>query len=93
MDALSLRDGDVVEIRSARAAIRGIAEADPHLRRGLVSMTHAYGGPPERDDAFREIGSPTGRLLDVDAHWERYSGQPLMSNVPVAVRRVDESGA
>ena len=89
MAALSLQSGDVVEIRSRRAAIRGIAEADPDLREGLVSMTHAYGDAPERDGEFRSIGSPTSRLLDAEAYYERYSGQPLMSNVPVAVRPIN----
>jgi len=91
MAALSLRSGDVVEIRSARAAIRGIAEPDPNLRAGMVSMTHAYGDAPERDGEFRQIGSPTGRLLDADGYHERYSGQPLMSNVPVDVRPVRDA--
>jgi anaerobic selenocysteine-containing dehydrogenase len=89
MAALSLQSGDIVEIRSRRATIRGIVEPDPDLREGLVSMTHAYGDAPERDAEFRSIGSPTSRLLDAEAYYERYSGQPLMSNVPVAIRPVD----
>jgi anaerobic selenocysteine-containing dehydrogenase len=88
LQRLGVAAGDVVEIRSARASILGIAEADPTLREGLVSMTHAFGGAPEYDADFRTIGSPTSRLLDADARYERYSGQPLMSNVPVDVRPV-----
>jgi len=88
LKTLRLQVGEVIEIRSARAAILGIVEADPDLREGMVSMTHAFGDAPEYDDLFRTIGSPTNRLLDADAQYERYSGQPLMSNVPVDVRRV-----
>ncbi|HXK22969.1 MAG TPA: molybdopterin-dependent oxidoreductase [Myxococcota bacterium] len=88
LERLGVAAGDVIEICSARASILGIAEADATLREGLVSMTHAFGGAPERDADFRTIGSPTSRLLGADARYERYSGQPLMSNVPVNVRPV-----
>jgi anaerobic selenocysteine-containing dehydrogenase len=85
LDRLGLAAGDVAEIRSARAAIIAIVQPDATLRRGLVSMTHAFGGLPGRDDVPRN-GSNTGRLLTVDADIQPYTGQPLMSNVPVAVR-------
>lgn len=32
-------------------------------------------------------GSPTARLVDVEDHFERYSGQPRMSGVPMTVAR------
>jgi hypothetical protein len=52
---------------------------------GLVSMAHASGGLPEEDDRFRELGSSTSRLLANDTAFERYSGQPRMSAVPVEI--------
>jgi anaerobic selenocysteine-containing dehydrogenase len=84
---LGLSPGDVVEIRSARASIPGIVEIDPHLRRGLVSMTHSWGDRPERDPDVRSIGANTGRLSAVDQDYERYTGLPRMSNIPVSVER------
>jgi hypothetical protein len=33
----------------------------------------------------REIGANTGRLSAVDSDYERYTGLPRMSNIPVAV--------
>jgi hypothetical protein len=51
-------------------------------------MSHCFGGSPEQDDQLREIGSSTSRLLSVDLVYDRYSGQPLMSNIPVQIRRV-----
>ena len=50
---LGLRDGDLVEITSNHAAILGIAESAPELRRGVVSMTHCYGDTPEYDGQIR----------------------------------------
>lgn len=83
--ARGLRPGDVVRLVAARDQITCVVDADPSLRRGLVSMAHAFGGLPEEDDRFRELGSSTSRLLANDAGFERYSGQPRMSAVPVEI--------
>jgi anaerobic selenocysteine-containing dehydrogenase len=84
---LGLRPGDAVDISSRRATIPAVVEADATLRRGLISMTHGFGGAPERDEEFRVIGSPTSRLLDNWDFVDPYVGMPRMGNVPVAVRR------
>jgi anaerobic selenocysteine-containing dehydrogenase len=86
--ALGLAEGDLIEIRSERAAILGVIGVDPHLRRGLVSMTHSWGDVPERDAEVREIGANTGRLSAVDRDFEPYTGLPRMSNIPVSIERV-----
>jgi anaerobic selenocysteine-containing dehydrogenase len=91
--ALQVEPGDVVEIRSPRASILGVVEADATLRRGLVSMTHGFGDVPERDAEFREIGSPTGRLLDNEQFVDPHVGMPRMGNVAVTVSPVREAKA
>lgn len=83
--SLGLTSGDTVEIRSRRSSIPAIVEADDGLRRGVVSMTHNYGGTPDVDPKFREVGSNTNRLLTIDSQLEPITGQPLMGNVPVNV--------
>jgi anaerobic selenocysteine-containing dehydrogenase len=83
--ALGVREGDVLEITSARASILGVAAAEPTLRRGLVAMAHSWGDVEEHDDRVHEIGGNTGRLADVGDAFDPYSGQPLMSNLPVRV--------
>jgi anaerobic selenocysteine-containing dehydrogenase len=83
--AHGLRPGEVVRLAAARDQITCVVDADPSLRRGLVSMAHAFGGLPEEDGRFRELGSSTSRLLVDDAGFERYSGQPRMSAVPVVI--------
>jgi hypothetical protein len=62
------------------------------VRPGLVSMTHGFGELPGRDDA-RRTGANTGRLLRLDEGLQPYTGQPRMSNVPVAVRRLEAQPA
>jgi anaerobic selenocysteine-containing dehydrogenase len=88
LDALGLRSGEAVDIRSRHGSIPGIVEADKTLRRGLVSMAHAYGNAPSRPAPVRDVGSNTSGLTSVDDDFDRYSGIPRMSAVPVSVRAV-----
>jgi anaerobic selenocysteine-containing dehydrogenase len=83
--ALGLADGDLVRIRSRHDAIAAVVEADASLRRGLVSMTHAFGGRPGSDDDPRLRGSNAGRLLRADDDYDPVSGIPRMGALPVAV--------
>jgi anaerobic selenocysteine-containing dehydrogenase len=87
---LGLVAGDHVEIHSARSVIPAIVEPDDTLRRGLVSMMFGFGGGPDRDQDVALIGSSPSRLLDTDAMFDRYTGQPRMSNVPVRLQKVEE---
>ncbi|MGE3621632.1 MAG: molybdopterin-dependent oxidoreductase [Acidimicrobiia bacterium] len=82
---LGIGAGDEVELRSAHDAVPATVGSDPTLRRGTVSMSFGFGGDPESDDRVREIGSSAARLLRDDVAFDRYSGQPRMSGVPVAV--------
>jgi anaerobic selenocysteine-containing dehydrogenase len=83
--ALGLSAGELVTLRSARASIPAVVEADRNLRRGLVSMSHSWGGGPETDGEVREGGACTGRLLTDDADYEAYTAMPRMSNIPVTI--------
>jgi anaerobic selenocysteine-containing dehydrogenase len=85
-----LAPGDVVEIHSDHASILGVVEADPTVREGLISMTHSFGDVPEDDDKLLVHGSNTGRLTSVERDYDRFSGLPRMSNIPVRIERADE---
>jgi anaerobic selenocysteine-containing dehydrogenase len=87
-DSLGLRDGDLVDIRSPRASIRGVVAISDDLRPGVVSMAHSWGGTPEDDASVREIGSPTGRLVDLRSY-DAITGIPCMSAIPVSVQRAE----
>jgi anaerobic selenocysteine-containing dehydrogenase len=82
---LGVEAGDIVEIRSAHDTITGVAQADADLRRGVVSMTHNFGGNPGEDEDPRVDGANTNRLLRNDVEYDRYTGQPRMGALPVAV--------
>jgi anaerobic selenocysteine-containing dehydrogenase len=85
LETLGLQSGDVVEISSPHGTILGVVEPDDSVRPGLVSMAHGFGSTPEDDARVRAIGGPTARLLSVEHAYDRYTGQPRMSNIPVRV--------
>ncbi len=90
LEALSVAPGELVEIRSQHGSILGVAESDAALRRGLVSMTHAFGELSDAVDEaerVREAGSNIGRLIPVDRDYDPHCGIPRMSAVAVDVRR------
>jgi anaerobic selenocysteine-containing dehydrogenase len=84
LQALGLAPGSTVLIRSSRAQVTAIVASDATVRRGLVSMSHAWGDAPDADGDVIP-GAPTSRLIDVEARFDRHSGQPQMSNIPVTV--------
>jgi anaerobic selenocysteine-containing dehydrogenase len=84
--SLGVAPGEVVEIESRRGRVLGIVEADPALRRGVVSMSHCYGDLPEVEASDVSLGGNTARLVDPDVDYDPFSGQPRMSDIPVSVR-------
>jgi hypothetical protein len=52
-----------------------------------VSISHSFGGLPDDGEDVRTVGSHTGRLIANDIAYDRYSGQPRMSGVPVRISR------
>jgi anaerobic selenocysteine-containing dehydrogenase len=88
VESLGLNDGDLVDISSPRASIRGVVAVSDDLRPGVVSMAHSWGGTPEDDGSVREIGSPTGRLADLRSY-DAITGIPCMSAIPVSVQRAE----
>jgi anaerobic selenocysteine-containing dehydrogenase len=85
MERLGIAADSVVRVASAYDEILAVAQPDPHTREGTVSMSHSFGDVPARDHEVRAIGSNPGRLVRCDAFYDRFSGQPRMSNIPVRV--------
>jgi anaerobic selenocysteine-containing dehydrogenase len=88
MEKEGIANGDVIELESIRAPLRAVVEAEDGVKRGCISMSHAWGGNPGEDDDPHLLGSNTGRLTPVDQDYDPYSGIPIMSAIPVALRRV-----
>jgi anaerobic selenocysteine-containing dehydrogenase len=82
--ALGVAEGALVELASDHGAITAVAAADDTLRRGVLSMTHAFGSLPgdDDDDPFR-VGANPARLLSLTEHRQPVSLMPWMSAVPV----------
>ncbi len=93
LQALGLEDGDRIRIRSPHGEITGIATADKTLKRGILSMAHAYGDGsdlPSPQSLFTN-GSSTSQLVSTEDSYDRFSGIPRMSAVPVNIQRVSAS--
>jgi anaerobic selenocysteine-containing dehydrogenase len=86
LERLGLAEGDRAVIRSSRSSTTAIVTADNDVRAGTVSMSHGWGGPPDRDLQPDEHGSSVNRLVHAIRDLDPFSGQPLTSNLPVDVR-------
>lgn len=91
--ALGIVPGAAVRITSRHDAILGVARAEAGLRRGVISMAHAFGDAPDRDSEFKDIGSTTGRLISCTEDYDAYSGIPRMSSIAVNVERHEGASA
>ena len=80
-----LVEGDLIEIFSPRASVHGLVEAAPDVRRGVISMSHSWGGSSLTDEKVRDIGSPTSRLVSVDKGYDRINGMVVQSAIPVRI--------
>ena len=83
---LGIADGGTIEVSSPRGSIRTIAKAADDVRRGTVSMAHAWGGLPDTPSDLATFGSTTGALIDLQSGYDEITGIPVMSAIPVAVR-------
>ncbi len=80
-----LVDGDRIAIDSDHARIMAIVAADPTVRRGVVSMAHAWGGLPGESVDIATHGSSTNRLISTDRDTDPVNAMPRMSAIPVNI--------
>jgi len=81
---LGLAAGDWVEIASQHGRIVAVAKEDPALRRGVVSISHCWGGLPGKEGT----GANTNLLIAADKNVQPINAMPLMSSLPVNLRKV-----
>ena len=91
LSELGLVDGQSVEIESSRARVRAIVAASEDVRRGVVSMAHAWGAAPGEDADVEACGTSTARLIDVEREFDPISGMPRQSAIPVNVRGLQDA--
>ncbi len=83
--ALSIAEGEIIAITSPHATIHGVAKASDKVRRGLISMAHAYGDSESGKHNVREMGSSTNRLTSDEVDFDPITGQALQSAIPVRI--------
>jgi anaerobic selenocysteine-containing dehydrogenase len=83
--ALSISDGQVIEITSRVSSIFAVTKASDKVRRGVISMSHAWGDDDAGKDDVHEKGGSTNRLID-DVHgMDAITGMVMQSAIPVRV--------
>ena len=88
---LGLSAGEEAEIVSDHARVRCLVEPDDRLLRGVVSISHCFGGLPGEDKG-PEDGTCTNLLVDTSRHFQAINAMPTMSGLPVKVARVRAGG-
>ncbi|MET0988181.1 MAG: molybdopterin-dependent oxidoreductase [Steroidobacteraceae bacterium] len=93
LQMLHVRAGEVIEIQTRKAAVLAVAESDATLRRGVVAITHGFGGHGrDRERDPRGSGTNVNLLIDHD-EMDAVTGIPRMSAIPVAIHRPPDAGA
>ncbi|MEC7844373.1 MAG: molybdopterin-dependent oxidoreductase [Actinomycetota bacterium] len=87
---LGAEPGDLLRITSPRSSVVGVAEIDKDIKQGVVAMSHSWGGRSLTDEKVRDIGTPTNRLVTSDSGYDRITGLPIMSAIPIDVHRITE---
>ncbi|CAB5050388.1 unannotated protein [freshwater metagenome] len=87
MRDLSLSDGELVRITSPSGEVVGVAEGSDTIKRGVISMSHSWGGSITDEDV-RLHGTPTNRLCTVESGRDPINGMAIQSAIPIAVTKV-----
>ena len=81
--ALGIEADALIEVTSPFGQVVGVAASAPEMKRGVVAMSHAWGGLSSTDDKVRNDGSPTNRLISTDVGYDRITGMAVQSALPV----------
>jgi anaerobic selenocysteine-containing dehydrogenase len=84
--AEGLQEDDRIDIISEAGSITTRVKLDPTIRRGVVSITHGFGGLPGDGGDFDQDGANTNLLIDPATPRESINAMPRMSGIPVTVR-------
>jgi anaerobic selenocysteine-containing dehydrogenase len=93
MAALGLADESVIQITGKQGAIFGVAKAAPDVKRGVISMAHAFGVPDQSTDTVRQSGGSTNRLVSDVTDFDPITGQARQSAIPVSIRAMMQHAA
>jgi anaerobic selenocysteine-containing dehydrogenase len=86
LQSLGIDDGANATVISEYGQIPTVVRSDPTLRKGVVSMTHGWGGLPEEPGNYRQVGSNPNLLID-SRRRDPINAMPVMSAIPVRIER------
>jgi anaerobic selenocysteine-containing dehydrogenase len=93
MKELQVRDGDVVALSTRKTTVLVVVESDASLRRGVVALTHGFGGLGRDFERNPRVAGTNVNLLIDHEEMDPITGIPRMSAIPVAIARVWEGRA
>ncbi len=82
---LGISTGDQIILQSAHGRIKARVGEDKHVKPGVVSMAHGWGGNPDEAIDIEQHGSGVNYLIDTNQHFEAINSMPHMSAVPVEI--------
>jgi anaerobic selenocysteine-containing dehydrogenase len=82
---LSIAEGEVIEITSRVASIFAVTKASDKVRRGVISMSHAWGSDDAERDEVHDQGGSTNRLIDDARDMDPITGMVPQSAIPVRI--------
>ncbi len=85
MAAEGIADGDRIRIESEAGQIVALVKGEEKLRRGVISMSHLFGGLSPSMNPTAQGGSYTGRLVSLLDWLEPINYMPRFSGIPVNV--------
>ncbi len=88
---LGVDHGELVLIESPHGSVTGVAARANDVKRGVVSMSHAWGGGSDAgqgEAVVRGRGMPTNRLVSATAGFDPITGMAVQSAIPVRVSAV-----
>jgi anaerobic selenocysteine-containing dehydrogenase len=87
LQALQLTDGAKVHISSDHGSVPAIVKADHAVRTGVVVMTHGFGGLPDDQAAYEQVGANVNLLISTERNVEPINAMVRMSAIPVSIVR------
>jgi len=82
---LGVDEGDLIRITSPHGEIIGVAAAGDDVKRGVVSMSHAWGLGSDREADVRTEGVATNALSATDDGYDPITGMAVQSAIPVRI--------